>query len=192
MKKESPQLPAYSLRLDPEIRATLETLAKSNGRSLNAEIAARLDASLHGSAPGHTVDGMGDEDRRIYPVVRTFGFPEKLYEKLRRTAANARMTENSLLVARLETTYYSAHDAIKQEDDGARSTARARSLVRLLSKQIAKHEELRAALVEAEAHAAEEYAEFLAALTPEERQQRDDEILREFDTILDVDTGSKP
>jgi len=36
----------YSIRLEPEIRAKLEAIAKANGRSLNAEIVIRLDESL--------------------------------------------------------------------------------------------------------------------------------------------------
>lgn len=187
MKKEAPQMPPYSLRLDPEMRMKLETLAKANGRSLNAEISARLDASLHGGDSKQAVDGMGDDDRRRYPVVFTFGFPEKLYEKLRRTAANARMTENSLLVARLETTYYNARDAAKQEDDGERSTARAKSLAKMLNKQIEEYGQMLAALDAAhESHAAEE-AEFLASLTQEERQQHEEEKLKAFDSILLAD-----
>lgn len=46
MKNEQRQPPSYPLRLEPEIRAKLEAIAKANGRSLNAEISLRLEASL--------------------------------------------------------------------------------------------------------------------------------------------------
>jgi|SRR5215217_3555139 len=36
----------FALRLQPTVKARLETEAGKNGRSLNAEIAARLEASL--------------------------------------------------------------------------------------------------------------------------------------------------
>lgn len=39
----------FGLRLQPELKARLEESAKANGRSLNAEIAARLEASLEES-----------------------------------------------------------------------------------------------------------------------------------------------
>ena len=38
--------PPYSMRLDPDLRAKLEAIAKANGRSLHAEISMRLEASL--------------------------------------------------------------------------------------------------------------------------------------------------
>lgn len=44
--KEDTRPQPYSLRLDPETRAKLEAAAKAAGRSLNAEIAMRLEASL--------------------------------------------------------------------------------------------------------------------------------------------------
>jgi hypothetical protein len=40
----------YSLRLEPETRSKLEAIAKANGRSLNAEIALRLEESLQAEA----------------------------------------------------------------------------------------------------------------------------------------------
>lgn len=47
MKKETPQqLPAYSLRIEPEMRAELEEIAKINGRSLNAQIGMMLEIAL--------------------------------------------------------------------------------------------------------------------------------------------------
>ncbi len=52
MKKEQPQTQAqtasYPLRLDGEVRAKLEALAKANGRSLNTQISMMLEAALEG------------------------------------------------------------------------------------------------------------------------------------------------
>lgn len=38
----------YPLRLAPDLRDTLEAIAKDNGRSLNAEITLRLEESIAG------------------------------------------------------------------------------------------------------------------------------------------------
>ena len=48
MKKEYQQLPSYPLRLEPEVRAKLEAIAKANGRSLNTQITMMLEAALQG------------------------------------------------------------------------------------------------------------------------------------------------
>lgn len=42
---------SYPLRLEPETRVKLEAIAKANGRSLNAEIVIRLEASLLNEPP---------------------------------------------------------------------------------------------------------------------------------------------
>ena len=39
----------YSLRLEPDTRATIEAIAKANGRSLNAQIVLIVDEWLSGS-----------------------------------------------------------------------------------------------------------------------------------------------
>lgn len=46
MTKEDNRVHPYPIRLTRELREQLETLAKANGRSLNAEIVIRLDESL--------------------------------------------------------------------------------------------------------------------------------------------------
>ena len=56
MKREPQQPAPYSLRIEPETRARLEAIAKANGRSLNAEIAMRLDASLESDSCSTTSD----------------------------------------------------------------------------------------------------------------------------------------
>lgn len=43
---ERHQLPSYPLRMTPELREQVEAAADTNGRSLNAEIVARLSAPL--------------------------------------------------------------------------------------------------------------------------------------------------
>ena len=52
MKKQQPQTQvqttSYPLRLDGEVRAKLEALAKANGRSLNTQINMMLEAALEG------------------------------------------------------------------------------------------------------------------------------------------------
>jgi hypothetical protein len=64
--KENTQPPSYPLRLAPELRERLEGVAKGNKRSLNAEIAARLDASfsveraLKHAAPGASLEEAGN------------------------------------------------------------------------------------------------------------------------------------
>lgn len=50
MNEDNRPIP-YSLRLEPETRAKLEAIAKANGRSLNAEIVMRLEASLLNEPP---------------------------------------------------------------------------------------------------------------------------------------------
>ena len=51
MKAEPRQLPSYPLRLEPEVRAKLEAIAKANGRSLNTQITMMLEAALQGEPP---------------------------------------------------------------------------------------------------------------------------------------------
>lgn len=46
------QLPSYPLRMPPEVREQVEAAAKSSGRSMNAEIVARLQASFSDASAG--------------------------------------------------------------------------------------------------------------------------------------------
>lgn len=55
----------YSLRLEPETRAKIETLAKSNGRSLNAQIALMLDEWLAGNETVNSNQLTDKDVRRI-------------------------------------------------------------------------------------------------------------------------------
>lgn len=69
--------PPYSMRLDPDLRAKLEAVAKANGRSLHAEISMRLEASLQqgieftsSESPYVTIDemkaAMKDSFQKLY------------------------------------------------------------------------------------------------------------------------------
>lgn len=51
---KTPQRTPFPLRMPDELRARVEVLAKTNGRSTNAEIVAVLDATT-GGAPLHAV-----------------------------------------------------------------------------------------------------------------------------------------
>ena len=58
----------YSLRLEPETRAKLETLAKTNGRSLNAQIIMMLESLLYPNnepAPTPEEESLDSTVRRI-------------------------------------------------------------------------------------------------------------------------------
>lgn len=50
------KIPPFGLRLQPALKAALEKAAKQNGRSLNAEITARLEATFgsEGALPGRS------------------------------------------------------------------------------------------------------------------------------------------
>lgn len=56
MKRDEPgkiaNIPPFGLRLQPELKRQVEEAAKANGRSLNAEITHRLEASFREDA-GH-------------------------------------------------------------------------------------------------------------------------------------------
>lgn len=59
----------YPLRLAPELRETLEAIAKEKGRSLNAEIAIRLEESVKAQADsqadGNLIKLLSEEVRQI-------------------------------------------------------------------------------------------------------------------------------
>jgi predicted DNA-binding protein len=48
MSKDDNRVNPYPIRLPPPLRKRLEAIAKANGRSLNAEMLLRLEASLDG------------------------------------------------------------------------------------------------------------------------------------------------
>ncbi len=60
MKKESQQVNPYPIRLTKELRAKLESSARTAGRSLNAEMLLRLE----GSFDGNLAEGLGRDDVR--------------------------------------------------------------------------------------------------------------------------------
>lgn len=61
--------PPYSMRLDPDLRAKLEAIAKANGRSLHAEISIRLEASLQ-TQERPTVENQDLTESRIRELIR--------------------------------------------------------------------------------------------------------------------------
>ncbi len=65
MKKEYQQLPSYPLRLEPEIRAKLEAIAKANGRSLNTQIVMMLEGLLQSEENTSVDNGLEDRMRQI-------------------------------------------------------------------------------------------------------------------------------
>ena len=56
------QIRPYPLRLEPDLRKELETIAKKNSRSLNSEIAVRLEESLSNNE--------SDLDKKIRNLIR--------------------------------------------------------------------------------------------------------------------------
>lgn len=48
-RKPMANIPPFGLRMQPDLKAKVEDAARSNNRSLNAEIIARLEESLDGS-----------------------------------------------------------------------------------------------------------------------------------------------
>ena len=56
------KIPPFGLRLQPELKAQLEEHARANERSLNSEIAARLDGSLRASSEAPLIfSGFADD-----------------------------------------------------------------------------------------------------------------------------------
>ena len=66
----------FGLRLRPELKKRVEEAARANGRSLNAEITARLEASLRGDygvpdfVSGNRMDALGAELETVQAKVR--------------------------------------------------------------------------------------------------------------------------
>ena len=51
----------FGVRMPPDLKARLEEKAKANGRSLNAEIVARLDMSLAAQPNAPDADAFADQ-----------------------------------------------------------------------------------------------------------------------------------
>lgn len=99
---EKKQQPAYPLRMPAQLRDDLETLAKINKRSLNAEIVARLEFSIEDT------DDLGFSDRNLLsddPEVQQFGRAARGIDREKLTTPppereeqrDARITLDSLL-----------------------------------------------------------------------------------------------
>ena len=63
MKKETQQVSPYPIRLTAELKEKLKESAKRNGRSLNAEMLIRLDASFNQNTEQHFIDSI-DVDKQ--------------------------------------------------------------------------------------------------------------------------------
>jgi hypothetical protein len=59
------EYPGYTLRLSPDLREALQKAAKVAGRSLNAEIAARLSESLEPGKRSREDEPEGDADLQV-------------------------------------------------------------------------------------------------------------------------------
>ena len=57
MSRDDPQM---KIRLPAELKAGVETAAKANNRTMNAEIVARLQATFRDATPKHTFDLIED------------------------------------------------------------------------------------------------------------------------------------
>jgi len=58
MSKEQQQVNPYPIRLTAELKEKLKDSAKTNGRSLNAEMLIRLDASFNINTEQHFIDSI--------------------------------------------------------------------------------------------------------------------------------------
>ncbi len=76
MSKESQQVNPYPIRLTKELRAKLEASAKDAGRSLNAEMLMRLEASFIESdgdaAPASLAETVAKQQEQINELVEKF------------------------------------------------------------------------------------------------------------------------
>ncbi len=98
--------PQFKLRMTPEIKDAIEAAAARNNRSMNAEILARLQASIDGSAAGlpgaDLLADLREERARLEKVLAEYvflfrtdvgGSPEKVreqFEDIQRRRAEAR------------------------------------------------------------------------------------------------------
>ncbi len=58
-------IPPFGLRLQPELKSKVEAAARANGRSLNSEIAARLDRSFRIADDAEGVGSAAALEKRI-------------------------------------------------------------------------------------------------------------------------------
>ena len=73
--------PSYPLRIDDDTRIKLEAIAKANSRSLNAEIALRLEASLKAEDQTNLTPTLENTMRRIAHEVAVQVMTEALSKK---------------------------------------------------------------------------------------------------------------
>ena len=81
--------PQFKLRLTPEVKETIEKAASQNNRSMNAEILARLEATIASGASGFS------QDERISQIVAKVGKIESLLEEKAPRRSGSDLTEAS-------------------------------------------------------------------------------------------------
>ena len=96
MSREDPQ---FKLRLPPELRAKSEHAAKAAGRSLNAELVARIETSF--LADGH-YDLMDAKRARELALMARSGIPNEIRRRTVESIANAVKLGRSEAVTRLD------------------------------------------------------------------------------------------
>ena len=104
-KSQADKAETFSIRLVPELRARLEEAASKAGRSLAAEISARLDSSFSAPLTYVLIDRRMKEMEELSLRVATLDRAHRLYEveleEARRagdTSAAARLTDSIRLV----------------------------------------------------------------------------------------------
>lgn len=129
--------------MPPEIREAMEEQAAKNRRSLNAEILARLGASLADDT-GTGADTDNSDSR--YPVKLVLGLPEAVAKKLEITSVRNHRTLNGEVVMRLETTLFDGAEAFADRDPADSPSPRwlAKLLLKKLEEQIAIYDRLEA------------------------------------------------
>ena len=70
MTKEDSRIHPYPIRLTRELREQLETIAKANGRSLNAEMLLRLEESLKNAGSENSGDFTPAQEKRLIELIR--------------------------------------------------------------------------------------------------------------------------
>lgn len=83
-RKPMANITPFGLRMQPGLKAKIEDAAQANNRSMNAEIIARLEASLSASLPATSGDGIEKQlARTIELQTEAIGNQKKIISQLR-------------------------------------------------------------------------------------------------------------